>query len=54
MFFAHRVRLAELAAQSRLPTVYLLREHVDAGGLMRTGSTFARTFVGRPDTWTGS
>jgi putative ABC transport system substrate-binding protein len=25
LFFAHRVRLAELAAQSRLPTVYLLK-----------------------------
>jgi putative ABC transport system substrate-binding protein len=37
LFWAHRVRLAELAAQSRLPSVYLLREHVEAGGLMAYG-----------------
>jgi ABC-type uncharacterized transport system substrate-binding protein len=37
MFWAHRTRLAALAAASRLPTVYLLREHVDAGGLMAYG-----------------
>jgi ABC-type uncharacterized transport system substrate-binding protein len=37
LFWAHRVRLAELAAASRLPTVYLLREHVEAGGLMAYG-----------------
>jgi putative ABC transport system substrate-binding protein len=37
MLFAHRWRLAELAAKSRLPTVYSLREHVEAGGLMAYG-----------------
>jgi len=37
MVWAHRARLAELAATSRLPTVYLLREHVEAGGLMAYG-----------------
>jgi putative ABC transport system substrate-binding protein len=37
MFFAHRARLAELAAQRRLPAIYLLREHVEAGGLMAYG-----------------
>jgi putative ABC transport system substrate-binding protein len=37
MFWAHRARLAELAATSHLPTVYLLREHVEAGGLMAYG-----------------
>jgi putative ABC transport system substrate-binding protein len=37
MFFTHRVRLAELAARRRLPAVYLLREHVEAGGLMAYG-----------------
>jgi putative ABC transport system substrate-binding protein len=36
-FFANRWRLAELAARSRLPAVYLLREHVEAGGLMAYG-----------------
>ncbi len=44
LFFAHRVRLAELAAQSRLPTVYLLREHVDAGGFMTYGVDIRENF----------
>jgi putative ABC transport system substrate-binding protein len=37
MFFAHRARIAELAAKSRLPTVYLLREFLEAGGLLAYG-----------------
>ena len=37
MFFDHRARLAELATKHRLPTVYLLKEHVEAGGLMTYG-----------------
>jgi putative tryptophan/tyrosine transport system substrate-binding protein len=37
MFFAHRASIAELAARHRLPTVYLLREHVEAGGFMAYG-----------------
>jgi len=37
MFFAHRGRLAELAARSRLPAMYPLREYVEAGGLMAYG-----------------
>jgi putative ABC transport system substrate-binding protein len=37
MFWAQRTRLAELAANHRLPTAYLLREHVDAGGLISYG-----------------
>jgi ABC-type uncharacterized transport system substrate-binding protein len=37
MLFANRWRLAELAAESRLPTMYSLREHVEAGGLMAYG-----------------
>jgi putative ABC transport system substrate-binding protein len=37
MFFAHRARVAELAARHRLPDVYLLKEHVDAGGFMAYG-----------------
>ena len=44
LFFAHRARLAELAAQSRLPTVYLLREHVDAGGFMTYGVDIRENF----------
>jgi putative tryptophan/tyrosine transport system substrate-binding protein len=34
MTFFHRTRLAGLAAQRRLPAMYGVRGHVDAGGLM--------------------
>jgi putative ABC transport system substrate-binding protein len=34
MLLDHRARVVDLAANSRLPAVYGLREHVDAGGLM--------------------
>jgi putative ABC transport system substrate-binding protein len=34
MFYQHRARLAHLAAKTRLPAMWGLREHVEAGGLM--------------------
>ena len=34
VFFLQRVQLATLAGKNRLPAMYGLREHVDAGGLM--------------------
>jgi putative ABC transport system substrate-binding protein len=34
MFYQQRVRLAHLAARSRLPAMWGLREHAEAGGLM--------------------
>jgi putative tryptophan/tyrosine transport system substrate-binding protein len=34
MFLARRIQLAELAAKNRLPAIYGIEEHVDAGGLM--------------------
>jgi putative tryptophan/tyrosine transport system substrate-binding protein len=34
---AYRIRIAELAAKARLPTIYLYRAHVDAGGLISYG-----------------
>ena len=34
MFIAQRTRLADLAARSRLPAVYGVRQHAEAGGLM--------------------
>ena len=34
MFVLQRARLADLAAKNRLPAMYGLREHVEAGGLM--------------------
>jgi putative ABC transport system substrate-binding protein len=37
MFWAQRRRLAELAAKSRLPAVYELKDHAEAGGLMAYG-----------------
>jgi putative ABC transport system substrate-binding protein len=37
MLRQHRRRLAELAAKSRLPAVYELKDHVEAGGLMAYG-----------------
>jgi putative ABC transport system substrate-binding protein len=44
MFFAHRGRLAELAARSRLPAMSPLREYVQAGGLMSYGVDVRDTF----------
>ena len=37
MFFGERSRIADLAAQSRLPGIYVVREYVEAGGLMAYG-----------------
>jgi putative ABC transport system substrate-binding protein len=34
---ASRTRIAELAASASLPTIYLYRAHVDAGGLVSYG-----------------
>jgi putative ABC transport system substrate-binding protein len=41
MLFQHRVRLAHLAAKSRLPAMSGLREHAEAGGLMAYGANLA-------------
>lgn len=38
LFSTHRARLVQLAATSRLPVMYGVREYVDAGGLMSYGS----------------
>jgi putative tryptophan/tyrosine transport system substrate-binding protein len=40
----YRTRLADLAARSRLPAVYGLREHVDAGGLLFYGPSISDLF----------
>ncbi len=37
MFILHRTRLADLAARSRLPAMYGVRESAEAGGLMSYG-----------------
>ena len=41
MFSNQSRRLVDLAAKTRLPTVYPTREFVDAGGLMSYGGNFA-------------
>jgi putative ABC transport system substrate-binding protein len=40
IFNNHRARLADLAARSRLPAAYGVRESVEAGGLMSYGTSF--------------
>jgi putative ABC transport system substrate-binding protein len=53
IFNSHRTRLADLAARSRLPAIYGIRESVEAGGLMSYGPSFldfyrqAATYVDR-------
>ena len=41
LFFEHRVRIVELAAMKRLPTLYDVRDFVHAGGLMSYGPRLA-------------
>jgi putative ABC transport system substrate-binding protein len=41
LFLQHRARLADLAAQSRLPAIWGLREHAEAGGLMAYSTNLA-------------
>ena len=44
LFLTHRTRLAELAARSRLPAMYVQREYVEAGGLMSYGPILSELF----------
>jgi putative ABC transport system substrate-binding protein len=44
MFVAHRHRIADLAAASRLPSIYHLRQFVEAGGLMFYGADYVEAF----------
>jgi len=44
MLNSHRTRLADLAARSRLPAAYGVRESVEAGGLMSYGPSFLELF----------
>jgi putative ABC transport system substrate-binding protein len=41
VFFSDRQRLADFALAHRMPSMFALREHVDAGGLMSFGVSFA-------------
>ena len=44
MLIDHRTRIADLATKRRLPTVYGLREHAEAGGLMAYGPNVVDMF----------
>jgi putative tryptophan/tyrosine transport system substrate-binding protein len=44
VFIAHRARLADLAARDRRPTVYTIRDFVDAGGLMSYGPSLVAQY----------
>jgi len=44
MFILQRRRIADLAARSRLPAMYALREHMEAGGLAFYGPSMADNF----------
>ena len=44
MFYDQRTRIAELAARSRLPVIYSVKEYVEAGGLMAYGVNLGESF----------
>jgi putative ABC transport system substrate-binding protein len=44
LYYTRRVQLAILAAYYKLPTMYAVRDHVDAGGLMSYGTSLADMF----------
>jgi len=39
IFFADRARIVALASENRLPSMYLLKQYVEAGGLMSYGAS---------------
>jgi len=44
MFYDQRARIAELAAQSRLPAIYSVKDYAEAGGLMAHGVNLGESF----------
>jgi len=44
MFYAERTRIAKLAARSRVPAIYGVKEFVEAGGLMTYGINLHESF----------
>jgi putative ABC transport system substrate-binding protein len=44
MFLLHRARIADLEAKRRIPAMYALREHVEAGGLAFYGASLRDNF----------
>jgi putative tryptophan/tyrosine transport system substrate-binding protein len=45
VFFRDRLRLTEIAAQQRIPTMFPLPEFADAGGLIAYGANLDATFA---------
>jgi putative ABC transport system substrate-binding protein len=43
-FDAHRVRIAELSAKAKLPTIHAFKVHVEAGGLISYGQSISDMF----------
>jgi len=44
MYFVHRTQLVKLAAESRLPAIYPVKEYAEEGGLMAYGTDLRDTF----------
>jgi putative ABC transport system substrate-binding protein len=44
LFIIHKARLADLAARYRLPSVYAIKENVEAGGFMSYGPSLVAAF----------
>jgi putative ABC transport system substrate-binding protein len=44
LFYANRMTIAKLALQAQLPSMFGVRQFVDAGGLMSYGASFADLF----------
>ena len=44
VFYGHRRRLAELGLKHRVPTMFVFREYVEAGGLMAYGPSYVELF----------
>jgi putative ABC transport system substrate-binding protein len=44
MFLLHRLQIADAAEKHRVPAMYGMREHVDAGGLAFYGASFRDSF----------
>lgn len=42
--FSYRTQIAEFALQNRLPTIFQVREYVEAGGLMSYGLNFCKHY----------
>jgi putative ABC transport system substrate-binding protein len=44
MFYDQRTRIVELAARSRLPAIYSVKDYAEAGGLMAYGVNLGESF----------